>query len=423
MVDHTRRDVLKLSGGILGGIAVGSTVTAAESTDRFIVEAKKLKKKDLKGLDLVHELPGVKFSVVEGAKSAVADLGVNFAPDIEMQLSDPVQAQASELEDEPLYGLQWDKEAINAPEAHEVTRGEGTRIAIVDSGVDGSHPDLAPNLNAALSRDFTGDGYGAPGPYGGDHGTHVAGIAAASDQNDVGIGGTAPAAELVDCRVFSTEAGASFADILAANVYAASIGCDVINMSIGAYPVPRKGLGEFYGKVLNSTMSWVRRQGSLVVVSAGNDAADLQHDGDVISLPNEASNVMSISATGPIGFNWGDEGLEAPAHSPSFYTNYGTNAIDLGAPGGNADLEAAGNDVPGWYYDLVFSTIPGGYGWKAGTSMAAPNVAGAAALVASQLDTSNANKVKKALRNSARDVGNKEYYGAGFLDAEAAVKK
>ncbi|WP_435333545.1 S8 family serine peptidase [Haloarchaeobius sp. TZWWS8] len=419
MVRHTRRDVLKLSGGLLGGIAVGSTVTAATSTERFVVQAEPADLGD--DLSLVHEMPGVKFVAVEGDESAVSALGADYAPDIELQLSEPIQSHVTELEDEPMYGYQWDKPAINAPGAHHYSRGDGARIAIVDSGVDANHPDLAPNMNNELSRNFTDDGMG-PGPYGGDHGTHVAGIAAASDRNDVGIGGTAPDAEIVDCRVFSSEPGASFADILAANVYAANIGCDVINMSLGAYPVPRQGLGEFYGKVLNYTMAYVRRQGSLVVASAGNDGADLQHDGSLISLPNEASNVMSIAATGPIGYMWGEEGLREEPWSHAFYTNYGTNAISLSAPGGDADLDAIGTGVA-WYLDLVFSTLPnGGYGWKAGTSMAAPNVAGAAALVASQMEKKNANKVKKTLCNSARDVGNKEYHGAGFLDAEAAVK-
>ncbi|WP_267640379.1 S8 family serine peptidase [Haloarchaeobius amylolyticus] len=449
MVKHTRRDVLKLSGGVLGGIAVGSTVTAAESTDRFIVKADA---DELGGdLSVVHAMDPVDFTVVEGPESALDAAGVDYAPDVEIELDRPEMKQdvGAELEDEPLYPLQWGKEAQNVPEAHEVTRGEGTRVAIVDTGVAAGHPDLEHAVNEDLSQDFTGDGYGAAGPYGGYHGTHVAGIVAANDKNEAGVAGTAPATEIVDCRVFSPSALASFADIVAAAVYAAEIGCDVANMSIGAYPVSRKGIGSFYGKVLNATMAYGRRQGTLYVVSAGNDAADLQHDGRVcvenddgttdcfpaISLPNEAANVMSISATGPIGFGWGDDGLEEPPTTPANYTNYGTNAIDVSAPGGNYDPEAAANDVPGWYYDLVLNTvaIPSfdddgnylgadySYSWVAGTSMAAPNVAGAAALVASQQEKTSANKVRNVLRRTARDVGDKPYHGSGFVDVEAAV--
>ncbi|WP_435359414.1 S8 family peptidase [Haloarchaeobius sp. DFWS5] len=468
MVRHSRRDVLKLSGGLLGGIAVGATVTVAASTERFIVSEKKLKRGDLDGLSIVHEMDPVDFVVVEGTESAVQDLGVDYAPDMSMQLELPGERQDVEpsMADEPLYGLQWDKQVQDVSTCHETTRGEGARVAIIDSGVAAGHPDLQHAVNTDLSQNFTGDGYGAGVPAGGYHGTHVAGIVAANDQNEVGVAGTAPGSELVDCRVFSQGPGASFADIFAAVVYAAEINCDVANMSIGAYPVSRKGFGSFYGKVMNSIMSYARRQGTLVVVSAGNDAADLQHDGRIcvedeetgevecfpaISVPNEASNVMSISATGPVGFGRGGDGMEEPTTTPAIYTNYGTNAIDVSAPGGNYDPTIIPDDdevlEPGedplWYYDLVLNTValpvfenmpeeepPSGeylgaqytYSWVAGTSMAAPQVAGAAALVASLMDSQHANKVRNTLRRTAVDVGEKEYHGAGFLDPVAAVE-
>ncbi len=160
----------------------------------------------------------------------------------------------------------------------------------------------------------------------------------------------------------------------------------------------------------------------LVVTAAGNDAADLQHDGNVISVPNEASNVMSISATGPIGFNWGDEGLEAPTTTPAKYTNYGTNAIDISAPGGNY----AAGFPENYYYDLVFNTIPtwmGSYAWLAGTSMASPQVAAAAAMVKSVNPNYNANQIRKTLRNTADRVGEKKYHGKGHLNTDAAVRE
>ncbi|MEF8881884.1 MAG: S8 family serine peptidase, partial [Halapricum sp.] len=114
------------------------------------------------------------------------------------------------------------------------------------------------------------------------------------------------------------------------------------------------------------------------------------------------------------------------------YTNYGTNDIVLGAPGGDADLGAIGTGVP-WFYDLVFNAVftyedtdgdgepdtqVPGYGWKAGTSMAAPNVAGAAALVKSANPNYNANQLESALKRAA-DVPegyDKTYYGSGYLN-------
>ncbi|MFC4408714.1 S8 family serine peptidase [Haloarchaeobius iranensis] len=442
MVHSTRRDVIKVSGALLGGIAVGTTVTAATSADRFIVQTKG---RGLPGgVDVVHEMPGTDLAVVTGDEDVLASSsGVKaFAPDIELELNEPeTNAEvptfdASDYQGQPGDFLQWDKADLNVSEAHETTEGEGTRVAVIDSGVLETHPDLAGPLNVELSRNFTDDGGDHNPVGGGDHGTHVAGIVAADNGGGIGVNGTAPKTDLVDCRVFSAEGGASFADILAAVVYSANVDADVANLSLGAYPVPRQSLGSFYGKVLNSTMTYANKEGTLLVIAAGNDSADLQHDGNLISLPNEGAQALSVAATGPIGYGWNAED-ESPPESPAFYTNYGTNAITLGAPGGDADLDAIGTGVP-WSNDLVFNTVFSyedtdgdgepdtqvpGYGWKAGTSMAAPNVAGAAALVKSANPDYNANQVESALKRAA-DVPSgydKTYYGSGYLNIVDAL--
>ncbi|QCC49878.1 S8 family serine peptidase [Halapricum salinum] len=451
MPGYSRRQFLTLSGGVLGGIAAGTTVTAATRSDRFIVQTRG--KRTPRGLDVVHEMPGVRFTVVEGSERAVRKSKAvkRFAPDLEIQLNEPEvntetpTLDAADYEGQPGDFLQWDKADLDVPQAHEVTEGEGTRVSVIDSGVLESHPDLAGPLNLDLSRNFTGDG-GDHNPVGGDdHGTHVAGIIAADNGGGIGVNGTAPKTDLVDCRVFSAEGGASFADILAAVVYSANVGADVANLSLGAYPVPRNDgqFGQFYGKVLNSTMTYANKEGTLLVIAAGNDSADLQHDGNVISLPNEGAQALSVAATGPIGYGWDADGdgelsdLAAPPESPAFYTNYGTNAITLGAPGGDADTDAIGTGVP-WFNDLVFNAVfdyvdtdgdgepdtqVPGYGWKAGTSMAAPNVAGAAALVKSANPRYNANQVESALKRAA-DVPSgyeKAYYGSGYLNVVDAL--
>lgn len=430
MSRQTRRTFLECSGSIIGGIALGATVTAAESADRFVVDTRD--NVDLGGVEVIHDLPAVDLAVVRGDREALD--GADFAPDVTLAIDRPVEEEPALPEsavDEPGYGLQWDKRDQNVPEAHEITRGEGTRVSVIDSGVLETHPDLAGPLNVDLSRNFTEDG-GDHNPVGSDHGTHVAGIVAADDSNGVGVTGTAPGTELVDCRVFSAEGGASFGDILAAVVYSAEIGCDAANLSLGAYPLPRRELREFYGRVLNRTTTYAHAQGTLLVVAAGNDAADLQHDGNVISLPNEAAQAFSVAATGPIGYQWGEEGLREPPESPAFYTNYGTNAIDLAAPGGDADVDAIGTGAP-WFLDLVFNAtfdvedgeFDPSYGWKAGTSMAAPQVTGAAALVKSANPDYDADQVGSVLRRTADvpDGFDRPYYGGGYLDLLAAVEE
>lgn len=440
----SRRQFAKLGAGALGLSAFGSSVVAAESTERFIVKRRGKKSIDA---EVLYDLPEIGYAVVRASEAELKQSKAvkSFAPDIELQISDPAAETApqdSETLDDAFYAYQWDKQDLDIPTAHETTKGDGTRLAIIDSGVDASHPDL--DVNVEKSVDFTGDGLGAGVPGGGDHGTHVAGIAAAATEGTAGVAGTAPETDLLDFRVFSEFGGinGAFSIVVAAVVEAVRKDCDVANLSLGAYPIPRQGQGSFYGGVLNKTMNHAKKEGTLVVASAGNDATDLQHDGGVISLPNEAAGVLSIAATGPIGFAdalFAGESVEEPAETPALYTNYGTNAVDLAAPGGNYDLDLTEpvGGVPAYAYDLVFSTVTSvvtdddgnyvgsepGYGWKAGTSMSAPNVAGAAALVKSENHSYNANQLRSALEQAAEvpDGEEKEYYGAGYLNVVDAL--
>ena len=457
MSDIDRRTFLTVSGAVLGGIAAGTTVTAAERTDRFIVETNGTGVPS--EVEVVHQLPSVGYAVVTGSESTLEQSKKiqGYAADIEVRLDDPdVNAEvpafdAADYEGQPGDFLQWDKDDLSVAEAHETTEGDGSRVAVIDSGVLETHPDLAGPLNVDLSLNFTDDG-GDHNPVGGDdHGTHVAGIVAADNGGGVGVNGTAPRADLVDCRVFSGPT-ASFADIIAAVVYSATpeneriivngervtgADADVANLSLGAYPIPRQGLGKFYGSVLNSAMTYANKEGTLLVLSAGNDSANLQQDKNFISLPNEGAQGLSVAATGPIGYGWEADDAESPPESPAFYTNYGTNDIVLGAPGGDVDPSAIGTEVP-WFNDLVFNTVFSyedtdgdgepdtqvpGYGWKAGTSMAAPNVAGAAALVKSANPDYNANQLESALKRAADvpDDYDKKFYGGGYLNVLDAL--
>lgn len=445
MVSVTRRQVMRGTGLVLGGLAVSGTVLA-ESSDRFLVDTRHVGEKgalERAGVEIIHDLSQIELAVVHGRASQVKTVTRDFVPDIAFEAQLPVRHHAAaedtttgDATDAEYWNFQWDKQVQNIPAVHEITRGADTRVAVLDTGVDPLHPDLEHAVNTDLSKNFT--------PNGGDfwdidyHGTNVSGIIAA----DGGIVGTAPETDLLALRVFQwgdfdDEPGldllASHGDIIAAMVYAASHGCDVINMSLGSYEQMRDARGE-YGRVWNQANTYVNRQGTLVVASAGNSAINIDRDRDGQHSPSGTAQVMSVSATGPIGYLYDAGEDEQPAWGPAFYTNYGMSGVDIGAPGGNL-LIPPPEDVGfyTWLADLVLCTAPRWgpydvkyYWWDGGTSMAAPQVTGAAALLAS-LDTgprrSRAGRIESTLTETATtpEGYDKAYYGSGFIDPLAAV--
>ncbi|WP_144240017.1 S8 family peptidase [Haladaptatus cibarius] len=452
--DTTRRSFLKGAGMALGGLALTTQSVSASSTeDRYIIDLEDASDGVLDGLTVVHRLDQIGIAVVEGEESQVQ--GTRYSKDVEMELSqadkeyDEDDDDDDEDDDEDgsskpsRFDLQWDKQAQEVLEAHEETRGEGTRVSVIDSGALETHPDLAGVLNTDLSKNFTGDG-GDYNPIISDHGTHVSGIIAADGSSEDGILGTAPETDLVALRVF-TGPFATFGDIIAAMVFSADIESDVANMSLGAYPLPKDADTALLRDSIERASSYANEQGTLIVAAAGNDGVNLDTDGDVISLPNEADNVMSISATGPIGYRWDDvpkeeeddededddalENLRKPTTTPAPYTNYGEKAVDMSAPGGNYDESAP--DTENWQYDMVLSTIfewgdngmVPAYGWKSGTSMAAPQVAATAALVKSENPNATPAQIRRHLIATAEDVDQPTYSGEGHLDTEEAVEE
>lgn len=356
-----------------------------------------------------------------GQDDAVDDLegvkGVSAVTrDVQFALEDPVATEPADEYDEPaLWELQWDKHVTDVERAHETATGDGTTIAVIDTGIDTSHPDLqnVDTSNSAAIIDgevTTGDGGWVH-----YHGTHVAGIAAAQGG---GVVGTAPDADILNLRVFSEEGPllASVSDIMLALEYAADHGADAANISLGAGPFPPQanagGLRAARQKVVNNVV----RRGLLVSVSAGNADTNLKQGGFFV-LTASVAGAMSISATGP-------------NDRRAFYSNYGSNEIDIGAPGGGYETlektyETDPNEVE-WPFptNLVFSTLPGGdYGWAAGTSMAAPQVTGAAALVREVAPGANARQVEQAIKHGAELIKGQsdDDLGAGRLNAADAL--
>lgn len=364
--------------------------------------------------------------------------GVTVLPDIKFDRA----PQEAELEfvseagfppnsgdDDFFFDLQWGHNYVGAQEAWAAgLTGAGVRVAVLDSGFDLDHPDLAPNINLALSADFTGEGlqYALPDTF--SHGSHTAGTIAAAD-NGFGTIGVAPNAELVLVKVLGDGGSGDFGDIIEGIYYATEVGADVISMSLGTI-IPRKQEvpGDAAGvsalaNAVSAAIAYAYQNGSTVIVSGGNDGHDLDGDFYLVRFNEVAEHSIPIAALTTL--NWAGDPDNAMLY-PASYTNYGVSGIDFSAPGGSVDYPGnegcvvAGLARPCWVFDLVFSTGNGGWYWSAGTSMAAPHAAGVAALIIEENggDMHPAH-LKRELRARAVDGGKNgkdDFYGFGVVN-------
>jgi subtilisin family serine protease len=330
---------------------------------------------------------------------------------------------ANAVPNDPLYVNQWGPKQVRAEQAWDVTQGLGAVIAVVDSGVDLDHPDLATNVvagNTFLGCGAAGCGNGdwqsgsKPGDASGHpHGTHVAGIAAAVTNNGVGIAGVAPQAKVMAVRVLDGEGSGSFADVALGIRYAADHGADVINLSLGGLPGTQVFTITGLMTDVADAIAYANSKGVVVVAAAGNEAAPL------CDTPGFDPGAVCVTATDK------RETKAAYANNP-----VRMDLESVAAPGG------AG--IPLCFEDIV-STVPPGTGGTycgypsnaaydeyAGTSMATPHVAGVAGLLASlgcarQQNVDVLTSTARQPVTGARGVWTPEY-GYGIVDAQAAVQ-
>ena len=308
---------------------------------------------------------------------------------------------------DPLSERQWGLEQIRAPQAWAAgARGAGITIAVVDTGVDLRHPDLAAKLVPGIDL-VTGDGCAEDEE---GHGTHVAGIAAAATDNGIGVAGVAPDATLMPVRVLDAD-GAGTDPVIANGIrQAADRGARVINLSIGGDP----GFAQApqLNEEVEAAVEYAWTRGAVIVAAAGNETFPL------CSYPAASRHAICVAANDPRG-------------APALYSNLpadpdGTMAVR--APGGTGTVFCEDDED-------VWSTIwprseadqvcePGGiegYDTLAGTSMATPHVAGVAALLLGR-GLSNG-QVVECLRTTSSNRGSYDpVRGYGTVDAEAAVK-
>jgi subtilisin family serine protease len=452
-------------------VVAGRPAGATAPSERYLVDTRDAGVDRLRerGLDVVHDISQIDLAAVRGTPDAVRRVASEYARDRPIQPSPPERppepesgtgsavtversgtGSQSEV-DAPFYAAQWDKQAFDLPALRDLSRGDGARVAILDSGIHTDHPDLRGQVNTDLSRDFTGDGYGTGSAYGGDHGTRCAGVVAA---NGSGLAGTAPDAELVDCRVFTFDRPGTYqSDYLAALVYSADIGCDVANLSLGPGITTPLQLALYDRPVHARAVEYAAQRDTVVVVAAGNDAIDLQRYGLRTFSPGPTT--MVVSATGPLGFGWPLEDadgdgvidtseleapieLAAPITEPSLYSNYGRDVLSVSAPGGNFDSVASSRDTFGWVLDMLLTdsvavqrdatgefTFESSWNWTIGTSFAAPQVTAVVALVRSlapDMPVADVTALVERTATTVDDASPNPYHGAGFLDPLAAAR-
>ena len=396
---------------------------------------------------------------------------------------------------EPFGVCQWNMALINASDSGSYAKatGAGVKVGVIDSGVDFNHPDVAPNLDVGRSCSFIFDDTPTANPAeiaNGDctnkaavqdlsgHGTHVSSIIAAP-VNDIGVAGVAPEATLVALKA-CTEQGFCFVDsVTAALRYAGDQRLDVVNLSLFADPYLYYCKSEAEQRAMLKEMekaaAYAQQRGVLIVASAGNEQADLQHPKiDDVSpdwppdsaevrfvknncrvSPAELSGVLTVSATGPIGYPDYDLWI-------ADYSSVGMSRVDVAAPGGDyfratgtvqdAVLGAVPFNSQIWAaFDPLNAVFPGitaidqgaGYVYLNGTSMASPHAAGVAALVKQMHPKWGPSAVKSAVQRSAQhldcppdwqplspaderhrcygDGGRTSFFGHGLVDASAAA--
>ncbi|MCB2179604.1 S8 family serine peptidase [bacterium] len=359
------------------------------------------------------------FADIASANASVSEVGLMGKWSLPVTQEFGFELAAPTSTDVYYEAYQWDIRRVGAPEAWDVgvTGSHDTVVAVIDTGVDASHPDLADNV--VYEECIQLAGFCAPGTFTADHGTHVAGtIAAAFDGGKaVGVG---PNLGIAAYQVFEdNDDGAWDGPIWWAILDAADQGFAAINMSLGGYDAFYAG-GSATWTAWNRVVNYAINKGVTVVASAGNDGVNV--NGSLFHIPGDLPGVINVGATGiqPAPFYPQEGSYDISA----FYSNYGA-AVDLVAPGGDCGelFDCTGNPPSGYpyYLYLVFSTVPGGYAWMGGTSMATPHVTAAAALIKDVNPDLNPNQVSAILTRTADKIGSRQLFGHGMLNVYEAV--
>ncbi len=354
-------------------------------------------------------------------------------PDLEADAGTTTTVDIPATDSDGLSGLQWDMIQIHTPEAHAITGGSPTVVVgDIDTGLDFTHPDIAPNYDAANSADCSTP---APTPpplaVGNDqngHGTHTAGTIAAAS-NGIGIVGVAPNVKIAGIKA-SNDDGYFFPEmVVCAFMWAGSHGIDVTNNSYFADPWLFNCKNDPEQRAIfiaeQRAILYAQSKGTVVVAAMGNQSDDLAHPtmdrtspdfppgNEVERAITNACAVVPVEVPGVVGVTADGNGHrfdDTVKIVKSFYSSYGIGVAQVVAPGGDSILQVTAAAVNG----RVLSTYPSyrpctrkvvdqgaTYCYLQGTSMASPHVAGLAALVKSQHPTWSAGAVTGRITSTA----------------------
>jgi thermitase len=286
-----------------------------------------------------------------------------------------IAGAAQIIPDDPGYPDQYGLESIRAPYGWETTTGSASiTIAVLDTGVDASHPDLAGKVLAGY--DFVNDDADPADDNG--HGTHVAGIAAAQTDNGTGVAGVSWGARIMPVKVLNASSFGTYADVAQGIIWAVDNGAAILNLSLG---------GAAESEAVADAVDYADARDVLVVAAAGNTGSP------TVLFPARLPKVVAVAAT--------DE-----TDARATLSNYGPE-IDVAAPG-----------------IAIYSTdLGGGYGDRSGTSMSTAFVSGLAALIAGEIG-SDPDAVRGAIEGTALDIapaGRDDFTGYGLIQADAAL--
>jgi subtilisin family serine protease len=352
------------------------------------------------------------------------------------QAAKAADASAATPGSEPLEADQWDLRAIGADKAAQINPGSSrVTVAVIDTGVDDTHPDLAPNFSAAQSANCVGGvadtSAGAWRPYTAEdyHGTHVAGEIAAA-RNGIGVAGVAPGVKVAGIKVSDPDNGLFYPEsVVCAFVFAADHGVEITNNSYYVDPWLYNCMDDPDQKAIvdavNRAQLYAQRKGTLNLASAGNSNHDLDSDAIVddsspddstpvtrtidphecFDVPTQLPGVVTVSATGVQNLK-------------SYYSSYGKGVVDIAAPGGDRRYQLP--DTPS-KDGRILSTMPNNqYAFLQGTSMASPHAAGVAALLKSRHPYATPAQLQALLKAQADNPGCPATYdqdGDGTQDA------